>query len=181
MSSEHEEIEQVPEEPAAEQETAEVQEEAEAKEAPKPKKPHYGGRKAHPNKEDLTDKTECDDCNKTISKHAKKYTHRCPAKKKDVVIEAIEERVPAPDSGSCLRDTEPPKEKAAPKRTREAAPLTPKEPTQQPQRRLLDLDQPIDHNDVNVHHVVSSYVRSLKEHQNIAKREKYKSMLAGRI
>ena len=180
MSSEHEEIEQEPEEPTP-QETAEVQEEEEP--PPKPKKPHYGGRKANPNKEDLTDKTECDDCNKTISKHAKKYTHRCPAKKKDasrssrdVVIEAIEEVAQA-DSGSCLRDPAPsPKAKATPKRAAKetTAPAA-------PPRHLLDLDHPIDHNDPNIHHIVNTYVRSIKEHQNIAKREKYKSMLAGRI
>jgi hypothetical protein len=175
MSSEHEEIEQEPEEPTP-QETAEVQEE---EPPPKPKKPHYGGRKANPDKEDLTDKTECDDCNKTISKHAKKYTHRCPAKKKDasrssrdVVIEAIDEVAQAePETAPA------PKAKAAPKRAPKETATAPAAPP----RRLLDLDHPIDHNDPNIHHIVNTYVRSIKEHQNIAKRDKYKSMLAGRI
>ena len=53
---------------------------------PKPK----GHRLKDPNTEILTDKTNCEDCNQTISKHTKRYTHRCPAKKAQVTVEAIQ-------------------------------------------------------------------------------------------
>ena len=162
MEEEAEAIEQTEAAPEEAPQEAAPTSEVPHEQPPKPKKPHYGGRKANPDKEDLTEKTECGDCNKTISKHAAKYTHRCPAKKKtEVVVETLQEQPP--------HSSEPTPPKRAPK----AEPAI--------QRRLLDLDNPIDYNDPHVHHVVSSYMRGIKEQQNIAKRERYRSMLSGRI
>ena len=92
---------------------------------PKPK----GHRLKDPNTEILTEKTNCEDCNQTISKRTKRYTHRRPAKKAQVTVEAIQpvqdiEEVPASSSSD-------PMPKA-------------RKPPPAPPRRLLDLDA-IDH------------------------------------
>ena len=44
---------------------------------------------------------------------------------------------------------------------------------------MLDLDQEIRHDDPNVHHVVNSYIRNLKQRAQTEKRDKYRSMLSG--
>ena len=73
---------------AAEPTTQEPQpkEVAPSKPPPKPK----GHRRKDPNAEVLTEKTNCEDCNQTISKRTKKYTHRCPAKKAQVTVKAFQ-------------------------------------------------------------------------------------------
>ena len=103
----------------------------EEKQTPKPK----GHRRKDPNTEVRTEKTNCEDCNQTISKRTKRYTHRCPAKKAQLTVESIqpvEEVNETPASSS----TEP-------------MPKARKQPAQPP-RRLLDLDS-IDHNHPDVH------------------------------
>ena len=135
---------------------------------PPPKKTHSGGRKANPAKENLSDKVECGDCSKTISKHAAKYTHKCQAKKKtQVVVEQIEPNEPQPAP--------------APKAKRGAVKHDPPPAVEEKPRRLLDLEQPLDHNHPDVHHVVHSYMKSLREQEAVAKRERYRRLLGGRI
>ena len=75
-----------PEEPTA----PEPQEE---KVKPKPPPKPKGHRLKDPNKEVLTEKTNCEDCNQTISKRTKRYTRKCPAKKAQVTVEAIQPEI----------------------------------------------------------------------------------------
>ena len=75
---------EVPEEPTVQEQQPKA--EVPSKPPPKPK----GHRRKDPNTEVLTDKTSCEDCNQTMSKHTKRYTHRCPAKKTQVKVEAIQ-------------------------------------------------------------------------------------------
>ena len=70
----HEATEAKPEEPTPQE--PQPKEETSSKPPPKPK----GHRKKDPNTEVMTDKTNCEDCNQTISKHTKRYTHKCPVK-----------------------------------------------------------------------------------------------------
>ena len=145
-----------PEEPTA----PEPQEEK--KPPPKPK----GHRLKDPNKEVLTEKTNCDDCNQTISKHTKKYTHKCPAKKAQVTVEAIHEPTQEVVDTPASSSHEP-----APKPRRAPA---------QPPRRLLDLDA-IDHNDPEVHYVVSKYMSSMRETMHQQKVDRYRNLLTGKL
>ena len=144
-----------PEEPTA----PEPQEE---KVKPKPK----GHRLKDPNKEVLTEKTNCDDCNQTISKHTKRYTHKCPAKKAQVTVEAIHEPMQEVVDTPASSSHEP-----APKPRRAPA---------QPPRRLLDLDA-IDHNDPEVHYVVSKYMSSMRETMHQQKVDRYRNLLTGKL
>ena len=147
---------------------------------PPPKKTHSGGRKANPTKENLSDKVECGDCSKTISKHAAKYTHKCQAKKKtQVVVEQIEPNEPHPTPEG--RPEGQPKGAPAPKAKRGAVKHEPPPAVEEKPRRLLDLEQPLDHNHPDVHHVVHSYMKSLREQEAVAKRERYRRLLGGRI
>ena len=124
---EEQHVEPQPEEPA----TKEQPPPEEKKPPPKPK----GHRRKDPNTEVLTDKTNCEDCNQTIGKHTKRYTHKCPAKKAQVTVESIQP-VEEPHDTPASSSHEPmPKPRKAPA---------------QPPRRLLDLDS-IDHNHPDVH------------------------------
>ena len=155
----HEATEAKPIEPTAQE--PQPKEEASSKPPPKPK----GHRRKDPNTEVLTEKTNCEDCNQTISKHTKRYTHKCPAKKTQVTVESIqpvEEANETPASSS----TEP-------------MPKARKQPAQPP-RRLLDLDS-IDHNHPDVHYVVAKYMSSMRENMRQQKVERYRSLLTGKL
>ena len=71
--------------------TVEEVEEVEIKEAPKPKAKAKGHRKPKDGVKamELTEKTKCKDCNKTMSQHTLNYKHKCPKKK--LIIEPIVE------------------------------------------------------------------------------------------
>jgi len=71
-----------------------------------------------------------------ISKHTKRYTHKCPAKKTEVVVESIQAPEPEP---VVEHEKQPRKARKVPV---------------QPARRLLDIVT-IDHNHSDVHSVVA--------------------------
>ena len=50
----------------------------------------------------------------------------------------------------------------------------------QPPRRLLDLDA-IDHNDPEVHYVVSKYMSSMRETMHQQKVDRYRNLLTGKL
>ena len=148
-------VESKPEEPVTNENPPEE------KRTPKPK----GHWRKDPNTEVLTERTSCEDCNQTISKHTKRYTRRCPAKKAQVTVESIQpiqeiEETPASSSN-------------------EPAPRARKQPAQPP-RRLLDLDT-IDHNRPDVHYVVSKYMSSMSETMHQQKVDRYRSLLSGKF
>ena len=132
-----------------------VEEQPPAKPPPKPK----GHRRKDPNTEVLTDKTSCEDCNQVISKHTKRYTHKCPAKKTEVVVESIQ----APEPEPVIE--QPPRTRKAPA---------------QPSRRLLGLDT-IDHNHLDVHYVVAKYMSSMRDNYLQEKADRYKNLVRGRL
>ena len=114
-------------------------------------KPRRGGR-ASLNRGPLTEKQECPDCNKLLSKHSLIYnTHKCAAKKK-IVIENI-----AP----------PPTETVV------VPPLATK--------NYIDLDGDIDYDHQHIHNLVHGYFRHSKDKERAQKQEKFRSMLAGRL
>ena len=117
-----------------------------------------------PNKEVLTEKTNCEDCNQTISKRTKRYTHKCPAKKAKVTVESIQPDVPEEEPASSSHEPAPKPRRAPP----------------QPPRRLLDLDA-IDHNDPEVHYVVSKYMSSMRETMHQQKVDRYRNLLTGKL
>ena len=131
------------------------------------KKPHYGGRKKDPNTVDRYSRTTCPDCNRSLSIHGLKYTHRCPAKKN--IPRIIEEELPA--APVITQETKDINSKVA-QQFAQKEPEPPKLP-----RRIVDLDQDIRHDDPHVHTIVHSYLRNLKAHETNTKREKYRSML----
>ena len=151
------EAQEVTVEPVVE-ETPKPVEEQPSKPPPKPR----GHRKKDPNTEVLTDKTTCEDCNQTISKHTKRYTHKCPAKKTEVVVEAIQ----APEPEPVIEPERP-------------APRARKAPAQ-PARRLLDLDT-IDQNHPDVHYVVARYMSSMRDNYLQEKADRYKNLVRGRL
>ena len=154
----HEVTETKPEEPTVQEPQ---RREEKLKPPPKPK----GHRRKDPNTEVLTEKTSCEDCNQTISKHTKRYTHKCPAKKAQVKVEAIQpvqEIEVTPAGGS----TDPAPEA--------------RKPPAQPPRRILDLDT-IDHNHPDVHSIVAKYLSSMRETMRQQKVERYRRLLAGEI
>ena len=59
-------------------------------------------------REKLTEKVTCEGCNKTITRHAQKYTHKCPAP--EPAVEDIEEAPPPQLSRAPPRLTRPPQE-----------------------------------------------------------------------
>ena len=82
-------VEAVPEEAASKEAAPEEAEPQVAEEAspqivppsePVVMKKKRGHRLKDPNTDVLTDKTECKDCNKTVSKHTLRYSHRCAKK-----------------------------------------------------------------------------------------------------
>ena len=114
-------------------------------------KPRRGGR-ASLNRGPLTEKQECPDCNRLLSKHSLIYnTHKCAAKKK-IVIENI-----AP----------PPTETVV------VPPLATK--------NYIDLDGDIDYDHQHIHNLVHGYFRHSKDKERAQKQEKFRSMLAGRL
>ena len=136
----------------------------EEKQTPKPK----GHRRKDPNTEVLTEKTNCEDCNQTISKHTKRYTHKCPAKKAQVTVESIQpiqEEVSDASHTPASSSTEP-------------MPKARKQPAQPPRRRL-DLDS-IDHNHPDVHYVVAKYMSSMRETMHQQKVDRYRSLFSGK-
>ena len=141
--------------PVIEEAPKPVEEQPPAKPPPKPK----GHRRKDPNTEVLTDKTSCEDCNQVISKHTKRYTHKCPAKKTEVVVESIQ----APEPEPVIEQ---------PTRARKAP--------AQPARRLLDLDA-IDHNHPDVHYVVEKYMSSMRDNYLQEKADRYKNLVRGRM
>ena len=136
----------------------------EEKPPPKPK----GHRKKDPNTEIMTDKTNCEDCNQTISKHTKRYTHRCPVKKAQVTVESIQpmEEVSDASQTPASSSTEP-------------MPKARKHPAQPP-TRLLDLDS-IDHHHPDVHYVVAKYMSSMRETMRQQKVDRYRCLLNRKI
>ena len=138
------------------------------------KRPHTGGRKKDPTKETFgTERTTCPNCGKSLSKHALKWTHKCPAKK---MARIIEETVPVQTAPVVTEDTQNIINKIE-EHERKVNPPMPEPITIA--RRMLDLDQEIRHDDPNVHRAVNSYIRNLKQRAQTEKRDKYRSMLSG--
>jgi hypothetical protein len=130
-----------------------------------PAKPRRGGR-ASLNRGPLTEKQECPDCNKVLSKHSLIYnTHKCTAKKK-IVVQNIE---------------------ATPTETAPELPIATAKTTAQknhqppPRNNFIDLDGDIDYDHQDVHNLVHGYFRHSKNKERVYKQEKFRSMLAGRL
>lgn len=124
-----------------------------------PPKPR-GHRRKDPNTEVMTDKAPCKDCGNVLSKYSLRYSHKCPAKKKQIVVEDIAVNPPAP--------------------TPQAQPQ--EQPQAQPKqnRRMLDLDN-LDPTHADVHNVVHRYITHLHDSYKQEKQSKYRTMLSGRI
>ena len=114
--------------------------------------PKRRGGRVNLNRGPLTEKEECPDCKKVLSKHSLIYnTHKCPAKaRKSIVIENIE----APSLGKAAKSVldEAPVAKATP---------THKQPPQISQPKLpknyIDLDGDIDYSHLNVHSIIDGF------------------------
>jgi hypothetical protein len=130
--------------------------------APLEKEVKRRGGRASMNRGPLTEKQECPDCNKMLSKHSLIYnTHKCAAKsRKQIVIENIASPVETS------------------KKTASAKEATPQ--LQQPQN-YIDLDGDIDYDHQHVHNLVHGYFRHSKDKDRAYKQEKFRNMLAGRL
>ena len=124
-----------------------------------------GHRLKDPNTDVLTNKTACKACNRTLSKHTLRYSHKCAKKLPKIIEEALP---------------------AAPVITEEAKNVNniiadhirQKEP--QP-RRVVDLDSAIRHDDENVKYIVQNYVQSIRQSHHNLKMQKYRNLLTGRL
>ena len=131
-------------------------------------KSRRGGR-ASLNRGPLTEKQECPDCNKVLSKHSLIYnTHKCAAKKK-IVIENIEP-LPTETVKSAASKTE----KGFPEE--ENFMKAPPQP-----RNYIDLDGDIDYDHQHVHNLVTGFFRHNKDKERAQKQERFRGMLAGRL
>ena len=124
-------------------------------------KPKRGGR-VNLNRGPLTEKEECPDCKKVLSKRSLIYnTHKCAAKaRKNIVVENIEA----------------PLEKAQPPAIKRQQPEEHKAP-----RNYIDLDCDIDYSHLNVHNIINGYVSFTRNRDREQKQQRYRSMLAGRL
>ena len=129
--------------------------------------PKRRGGRVSLNRGDLTEKEECPDCKKVLSKHSLIYnTHKCAAKaRKNIVIENIE----APVAKAAVAPT---------KQIKQEPPQF-KQPTLP--RNYIDLDGDTDYSHLNAHIIFSGYVSFTRAKEKEFKQQKYRSMLHGRL
>ena len=131
---------------------------AEEAESKQPEVKARRGGRTNLNRGPLTEKEECPDCKKVLSKHSLIYnTHKCAAKtRKNVVVENIQ--APVEKAQQPAKDTQP----KAPK-------------------NYIDLDGDIDYSHLNVHNIIHGYVSFTRNKEREQKQQRYRSMLAGRL
>ena len=131
---------------------------AEEAESKQPEVKARRGGRTNLNRGPLTEKEECPDCNKVLSKHSLIYnTHKCAAKtRKNIVVENIQ--APVEKAHQSAKDTQP----KAPK-------------------NYIDLDGDIGYSHLNVLNNIHGYVSFTRNKEREQKQQRYRSMLAGRL
>jgi len=134
----------------------------------KPKKGHRPSLNRGP----LTEKEECPDCKKVLSKHSLIYnTHKCAAKaRKNIVVENIEDSSTDLNHSSKASPLKDPVGKAPPPTKRQHL----EETQQKLPKNYIDLDGDIGYGHLNVHNIINGYVRFTQNKEKEYKQQNQK-------